>query len=490
IIVKSKSGTGKTLVYSIIGLETVDVKKNQTQVLILAPTREIAVQTQGVLTSIGRDFKGLKVESFIGGLPLAEDKEKCKSCHIAVGAPGRVKHLIADGILKPHSIRLLVFDEVDKLMESSFLSDINDIFNSLPDRKQVITTSATYPNELNTFLCKYMLSPTFIEVENDTPLLLGLKQYVKTTKPYTNAVQEIQCKNEEILKLLRDVSFVQCLIFTNYQTRAESISNFLNQKRDRLSKNLLTQAPETNLYYKNKALLYVTQILSGVKDSKPDLDSLQYYLKNIKDYDKQVIYKIMDDTKSKSVTELLKNIDKFGQCGGTFSSDSERVSNIENIFEAGYRYATKSNSKHWSLYLPDSEFDRLNHLNETKLEDDACEENDASEVNDNCGILSDDMIFPGTDANEASAPEVLQWVPVNNEVASNPNWEHLASYFNQCSDHLWQNGLSFQSVEDFDNWFYGDWHAQVVAIRNYVQQNIYIREMSDYQRTIFNNNQK
>lgn len=118
-------------------------------------------------------FSDLKVESFIGGLSLAEDKEKCKICNIAVGTPGRIKQLISLKSLNTNSIRLFVLDEADKLMENSFRNDINEIYNSLPPKKQIITTSATYPNQLDEFLSKYMLSPTHINAEIDSPLLLG-----------------------------------------------------------------------------------------------------------------------------------------------------------------------------------------------------------------------------------------------------------------------------------------------------------------------------
>jgi ATP-dependent RNA helicase DDX20 len=69
-------------------------------------------------------FPGLKVHSFIGGLPVEEDKQKLHDCHIAVGSPGRVKHLIQMGCLKTSNIRLFVLDEADQLMEPTFLKDI------------------------------------------------------------------------------------------------------------------------------------------------------------------------------------------------------------------------------------------------------------------------------------------------------------------------------------------------------------------------------
>lgn len=175
-------------------------------------------------------FSGLKIESFIGGLPLAEDKEKCTSCHVAVGTPGRVKQLINEHFLKTNSVKLFILDEADKLVEKSFLNDINEIYNSLPARKQLITTSATYPNDLEAFLSSYMVSPTFITVELNNPFLLGIKQFVKVVQECKNVVQQMKVKNETLIEILSTISYTQCLIFTNYQNRAESISNILNQK--------------------------------------------------------------------------------------------------------------------------------------------------------------------------------------------------------------------------------------------------------------------
>jgi ATP-dependent RNA helicase DDX20 len=69
-------------------------------------------------------FSGLKVGVFIGGLPVDEDKRRAKNCHIAVGTPGRLKHLINDKLLDVSFIRLVVIDEADKLLEPSFEPDI------------------------------------------------------------------------------------------------------------------------------------------------------------------------------------------------------------------------------------------------------------------------------------------------------------------------------------------------------------------------------
>lgn len=174
-------------------------------------------------------FVGLKVETFIGGLPLEADIEKMKNCQIAVGAPGRVKHLIQNKILNTNQIRLLVFDEADKLMEQSFADDVDMIFESLPIKKQIIASSATYLNDLDEFLSTYMTTPTHISTEIDSPLLLGLRQFASIVKCNKNVVQMMNVKTSELIRILTHIPFGQCLIFSNYQTRVESISNTLNR---------------------------------------------------------------------------------------------------------------------------------------------------------------------------------------------------------------------------------------------------------------------
>lgn len=230
LIMRAKSGTGKTLVFSIIALEMIDIEVSSTQVLILAPTREIAVQISQVCASVGCEMKGLKVEVFIGGMAIDSDKKKVNGCHVAVGAPGRIKHLIDKGFLKVENVRLFVLDEADKLMETSFQKDINYIFSKLPFNKQVIASSATYPGDLETFLQTYMCSPVLTSPDDDGPVLIGLQQFVTVVPSHPNAMRQVQIKVDELMKILNEIPFKQSLVFSNYQTRAQSVCNKINSK--------------------------------------------------------------------------------------------------------------------------------------------------------------------------------------------------------------------------------------------------------------------
>ncbi|XP_071451113.1 uncharacterized protein [Hetaerina americana] len=232
LILEAKSGTGKTCVFSLIALEMVSDTRNKLQVLILAPTREIALQVTDVIRLIGSGIAGLKVHSFIGGTPFEEDKKNLQTCHIAVGAPGRVRHLIEKGFMKTKSIRLCVLDEADKLMESSFIKDIKYFFSVLPTSKQVIVASATMPDELNRILRDHMKSPVRVcpHGEGVAPILLGLRQVVIRVPEYPNVQQQLNIKVYALTKLLSSVSFQQCIVFSNYLTRAEGICHELERR--------------------------------------------------------------------------------------------------------------------------------------------------------------------------------------------------------------------------------------------------------------------
>jgi ATP-dependent RNA helicase DDX20 len=93
------------------------------------------------------------------------------------------------------------------------------IFSVLPCNKQLIALSATYPDELDAFLSRYMRSPTRVNAGPEGPALLGIKQFVSIVRPHLNTMVQIKYKVQELLRILSLVHFKQCLIFSNYQTR-------------------------------------------------------------------------------------------------------------------------------------------------------------------------------------------------------------------------------------------------------------------------------
>ncbi|KAL1129009.1 hypothetical protein AAG570_013541 [Ranatra chinensis] len=221
LIVQSKSGTGKTLVFSLLALESVKLSIKKVQALVLAPTREIATQIADVITTLG---------TFIGGMPVGDNFITLKDCQIAVGAPGRIKQLIELQLLDPKMVKLFVLDEADQLMNSNMLTDINFIYSTLSRDRQVVMCSATYPSEMHEFLSSYMSGALHVTPEGDVEgVLLGLKQFAYITARHPDPLARLFYKQQHLIHLLSTIQFDQCIVFSNYHSRAESLCNMLNQ---------------------------------------------------------------------------------------------------------------------------------------------------------------------------------------------------------------------------------------------------------------------
>ena len=162
LVVQAKSGTGKTAAFSAILLERVDRAVRRPQALVLAPTREVAAQTHAFLLALARSLGDppLDAACCVGGEPLARDRDAlARGCHVVVGAPGRVRQLLEEGTLRPESLRLLVVDEADALMQGSFEADVAFAFAITPERKQTVAVSATYPEKMRRRLEGMMREP-------------------------------------------------------------------------------------------------------------------------------------------------------------------------------------------------------------------------------------------------------------------------------------------------------------------------------------------
>ncbi|XP_030589192.1 putative ATP-dependent RNA helicase DDX20 isoform X2 [Archocentrus centrarchus] len=231
LIVQAKSGTGKTCVFCTIALDSLVLENPSTQVLVLAPTREIAVQIHSVVMAIGCAMEGLECHVFIGGRPVSQDKPHLKKCHIAVGSPGRIKQLIELGMLSTASVRLFVLDEADKLLEEgSFQEQINWIFSSLPVNKQMLALSATYPESLAQHLTRYMREPTFVRLNPSDMGLKGLKQYYRLVQSHPLPHRVFEEKVQHLLELFSKIPFNQALVFSNLHTRAQHLADILSSK--------------------------------------------------------------------------------------------------------------------------------------------------------------------------------------------------------------------------------------------------------------------
>lgn len=183
-----------------------------------------------VASQIGSSLPDVKISSFIGGLPVSEDRVKAQRCHLAVGTPGRLKQILDEGILNPDTVRLVILDEADKLLEPSFLKDTTHILNLLPQNKQVLALSATYPEELSNLAEKFMRSPQHVRLGKENQVLHGVAQFVLELEQSPSKPRQNQIKQEALLKILSSIPYNQCLVFSNFQVIAQSTADFLNSR--------------------------------------------------------------------------------------------------------------------------------------------------------------------------------------------------------------------------------------------------------------------
>lgn len=146
VLVQSKTGSGKTAAFGIPMCEQIDWEENKPQMLILTPTRELAVQVQEEIMHIGR-FKRIKVAAVYGKSPFKEQVQQLKQkTHIVVGTPGRVLDHIERGTLNLQKIKCVVLDEADEMLKMGFIETVEMIIKMTPSKRQTMLFSATIPS--------------------------------------------------------------------------------------------------------------------------------------------------------------------------------------------------------------------------------------------------------------------------------------------------------------------------------------------------------
>ncbi|MFJ7825796.1 DEAD/DEAH box helicase [Psychrobacillus sp. NPDC096623] len=222
VLVKSKTGSGKTASFATPLCELVDWEENKPQALVLTPTRELAVQVQEDITNIGR-YKRIKGLALYGKSPFAKQKLALKQkTHIIVGTPGRVLDHIEKGTLDVSKIKYLVIDEADEMLNMGFLEQVESIIKLLPKARTTMLFSATLSEQIKKLSTKYMKNAVSIEIdasEENAPDIEHVKYVV---------VEELK------LSLLEKLTIVEnpdsCIIFCRTKERVEQLVDVLDEK--------------------------------------------------------------------------------------------------------------------------------------------------------------------------------------------------------------------------------------------------------------------
>ncbi|NLP00581.1 MAG: DEAD/DEAH box helicase [Clostridiaceae bacterium] len=222
LIVMSKTGSGKTAVYGVSMLQSINPESTGPQGLILTPTRELAVQVDNDLKLMAK-YTSHKTTAVYGQHNINIEKDALKKgISIVSGTPGRVFDHIEQGSLKTNSIKFLVLDEADRMLDMGFIDQVVRIIKTLPKERITLLFSATIPSEVKDICRKYMKQPVTIEIESPTMTVDTIDQVY------------YRVKNDEKRTWLNNLLLIEqpdsCIIFCNTRMTVDRVHNFLTRK--------------------------------------------------------------------------------------------------------------------------------------------------------------------------------------------------------------------------------------------------------------------
>jgi translation initiation factor 4A len=221
LLAQAQSGTGKTGTFVIGTLTKIDVNLMKPQVLVMVPTRELAQQIAKVATAIGSFLggKGIKVYTATGGPPVHDDiRALDRGVHFLVGTPGRIYDLLNRKAFSTATVRCLVLDEADQMLEDRFREQVHCILSlGFPDSTQVALLSATMVPEVVEVARTLLRNPVQILLPAEEVTLDGIKQYFVS-------VEREEQKLDTLCDLYEHLNIAQALIYCSTRQKVEWLS--------------------------------------------------------------------------------------------------------------------------------------------------------------------------------------------------------------------------------------------------------------------------
>jgi translation initiation factor 4A len=210
LIAQAQSGTGKTGSFVIGALSKINLEEKSNQVLIMAPTHELAHQIAMVVQSLSAMMNGIRIKTIVGGSSIESDVEDMRKNppHIIVGCPGRIYDMIRRRHINANKLQLVILDEADEMLSSGFKEQVYNVFKHLNKDVQLALFSATLPNNIFQITNKFMRNPVKICVKAESLTLEGIKQYFI-------AMNDDREKYLTLKDLYQHISVSQCIIYAN-----------------------------------------------------------------------------------------------------------------------------------------------------------------------------------------------------------------------------------------------------------------------------------
>lgn len=218
VVAQAQSGTGKTATFTIGALANVDVTNNNTQVLVLSPTKELTIQTAKVFENLSTMMDGVRIQRLYGGSVVEEGSSFSNKNvpHVICGCPGRVHDMMRRERIYGKKIKTVILDEADEMLSAGFKDQVYNIFQYFSNDVQVILVSATLPDSITSIVDKIMRDPVKICVKREMLTLEGIKQFYI-------AVDDDRQKYATLKDLFSYLSVSQCIIYSNSIKRVQDL---------------------------------------------------------------------------------------------------------------------------------------------------------------------------------------------------------------------------------------------------------------------------
>ena len=223
VIGQAQTGTGKTAAFALPLIDRIDISNNQVQLLVLTPTRELAIQVSEAIQTYSRHLKGFHVLPIYGGQSYDVQLRPLKrGVHAVVGTPGRVMDHLKRGTLKLNSLKALVLDEADEMLRMGFIDDVKWVMEKLPKVRQIALFSATMPDVIRRVAEKFLNSPKIVKVKTKTAT-------AKTISQRYWLVGGVH-KLDALTRILEVESFEALLIFVRTKTATIDLAEKLSAR--------------------------------------------------------------------------------------------------------------------------------------------------------------------------------------------------------------------------------------------------------------------
>ncbi|MCW8845697.1 MAG: DEAD/DEAH box helicase, partial [Gammaproteobacteria bacterium] len=223
LIGQAQTGTGKTAAFALPLLSRIDISVAEPQMLVLAPTRELALQVAEAMQTYARHLKGFHVLPVYGGQGMEHQlRQLRRGVHAIVGTPGRVKDHLNRGTLKLDKLRHVVLDEADEMLRMGFIDDVEEILGYMPKEKQVALFSATMPDRIKRIAERYLRNPAEVRIQTKTSTVSTISQYFWQ-------VQGVH-KLDALTRILEVEDFDAMLVFVRTRTATVDLAEKLEAR--------------------------------------------------------------------------------------------------------------------------------------------------------------------------------------------------------------------------------------------------------------------